>query len=271
MRCIFCLSNGPFNTIEHIIPESLGNTDDILKDAVCDKCQNYFGKEIESYVLSKTPFAFWRVMYRIKTKKGKSPFYNTSLPNNQKGTIPNTHNFNDSRIIMYPTNYEEDTIIEIDIDNEELKNKILSGEKNKINIVLTPLMVVMIGRFLGKIALEFLYKKLGEEVFANKFDSLRKYVRYGTTSDIWPILHCMLKEALNSYEIDEKDNETETCTVYRYGLFECLRYNNYVFLLDMGQERYGIILDEKFPTPEILKALIDYDGNEMEFIWYPLM
>lgn len=47
LRCIFCLNEGDiFHNIEHIVPESMGNTDDILNDSVCDKCQNYFGKKL---------------------------------------------------------------------------------------------------------------------------------------------------------------------------------------------------------------------------------
>jgi hypothetical protein len=37
-KCIFCLEESRnFNTIEHIIPESLGNTEDTLQGVVCDK------------------------------------------------------------------------------------------------------------------------------------------------------------------------------------------------------------------------------------------
>ena len=56
--CLFCKLESPATTKEHIIPESLGNDDLLLSGEVCDKCQNYFGKEVESYVLAKTPLAF---------------------------------------------------------------------------------------------------------------------------------------------------------------------------------------------------------------------
>ena len=60
-ECLFCGNDGPFTTVEHIIPESLGNDDLVLEGEVCDSCQRYFGKEVEKYVLSHTPLAFWRV------------------------------------------------------------------------------------------------------------------------------------------------------------------------------------------------------------------
>ena len=40
MKCIFCSEKGPYNTVEHIIPESLGNDDTLLANCVCDKCQD---------------------------------------------------------------------------------------------------------------------------------------------------------------------------------------------------------------------------------------
>jgi len=58
--CLFCHSDGPFTRPEHIIPEALGNDDLIQRDEVCDKCNQYFGSKLESFVLGKTPLAFWR-------------------------------------------------------------------------------------------------------------------------------------------------------------------------------------------------------------------
>jgi len=79
MKCLFCESNGPFNTVEHIIPEALGNDDLVMSGHVCDACQSYFGKEVEKYVLSKTPIGFWRVFLAIRGKKGKLPTIDLSL------------------------------------------------------------------------------------------------------------------------------------------------------------------------------------------------
>ncbi len=57
-NCLFCSSRGTFNKPEHIIPEALGNDDLLLYNEVCDKCNQYFGSKIESFVLGKTPIAF---------------------------------------------------------------------------------------------------------------------------------------------------------------------------------------------------------------------
>ena len=49
MRCIFCKQDSSNSkNVEHIIPESLGSTKHILgKGIVCDKCNNYFSREVE--------------------------------------------------------------------------------------------------------------------------------------------------------------------------------------------------------------------------------
>jgi hypothetical protein len=93
--CLFCNSRGPYNTTEHIIPESLGNDDLVLSDDVCDSCQNYFGKEIEKFVLSKTPIAVWRAYLGIRTKGGDLPVVDLSLPKVKKGRLPNMHPISD--------------------------------------------------------------------------------------------------------------------------------------------------------------------------------
>ncbi len=72
-RCIFCkTSAGPFDTVEHIIPESLGNIDDILPPgAVCDRCNQYFGTKVESPALGRTILGVLRAAHGVPTKKGR--------------------------------------------------------------------------------------------------------------------------------------------------------------------------------------------------------
>jgi hypothetical protein len=57
MTCIFCDCNSnDTKTIEHIIPQSLGNVNITLpKGKVCNKCNNYFGRKIEQLLL-EIPF-----------------------------------------------------------------------------------------------------------------------------------------------------------------------------------------------------------------------
>lgn len=49
VRCIFCKQNSEGSrSVEHIIPESIGNTRHILpRGTVCDRCNNYFSRKVE--------------------------------------------------------------------------------------------------------------------------------------------------------------------------------------------------------------------------------
>lgn len=61
----------PANSLEHIVPESLGCPDGlVLKKGVCHKCNNSFGK-LERALL--TPFEFLTVIKQIPRKNGKLP------------------------------------------------------------------------------------------------------------------------------------------------------------------------------------------------------
>ncbi|AIW18817.1 HNH endonuclease [Vibrio coralliilyticus] len=73
MRCIFCkkCSDGSVS-VEHIVPESLGNTSSVLPaGVVCDSCNNYFASKVEKFVLESGEFKNLRAYECIKNKKGK--------------------------------------------------------------------------------------------------------------------------------------------------------------------------------------------------------
>jgi hypothetical protein len=75
MRCIFCKINSiATKSIEHVIPESLGNKEHVLpKGAVCDKCNNYFATKIEKELLDFPYFKSLRHRNRIPSKKNRIP------------------------------------------------------------------------------------------------------------------------------------------------------------------------------------------------------
>jgi HNH endonuclease len=74
-RCIFCKSiNGPFKAEEHIVPESLGNTDHCLpRGIVCDRCNNYFAIKIEQPILDNEFFRQARFRRGIANKRRRIP------------------------------------------------------------------------------------------------------------------------------------------------------------------------------------------------------
>ncbi|MCH5260230.1 MAG: hypothetical protein J1F18_10770 [Lachnospiraceae bacterium] len=79
--CIFCKQDSTSSkSVEHIIPESLGN-DELILDAgiVCDKCNNYFSREIEGPVLNLDGFKRLRFYELIESKRGRIPNCNVML------------------------------------------------------------------------------------------------------------------------------------------------------------------------------------------------
>src|SRR4030042_2163802 len=75
MRCIFCKKDSTGSrSVEHIIPESLGNTEHTLpRGSVCDACNQYFASKVEKPVLGSGVFRFLRSKMNVPSKKGKIP------------------------------------------------------------------------------------------------------------------------------------------------------------------------------------------------------
>jgi hypothetical protein len=78
-KCIVCDNGKSFNSEEHIVPESLGNTHYILEPGVlCDECNNRFAR-FEIKVLTNSILGFERARKAVKTKKGKPSTAKTNV------------------------------------------------------------------------------------------------------------------------------------------------------------------------------------------------
>ena len=75
MRCIFCKRDSAGSrSVEHIIPESLGNTTALLRAGiVCDKCNNYFAQNVEKPFLEAEALRALRFHRALPSKKGRIP------------------------------------------------------------------------------------------------------------------------------------------------------------------------------------------------------
>lgn len=71
--CLFCkTTTGSFTKVEHIVPESLGNVNDVLPPGhVCDDCNQYLGSKVELPALTRTILAILRAAHGVPTKKGR--------------------------------------------------------------------------------------------------------------------------------------------------------------------------------------------------------
>lgn len=254
--CIFCGSCGPFNSVEHIIPEGLGNKDLILENKVCDKCNNYFGSKIESFILKSSPIGFWKTYLRIDGKKRKLPTFQTACGTN-KGRLPKDHSFNDDFSVIC----EKDGTTSILISDKDI-SKVADGTKTSFHIVFTPHMVSMIGRFLLKVGLEYLcYKDI--ETTAQKYDKAKNYARYGKDHDLWPIFHFTSGNIQDLITRFEKNNELfEEVFYYHLDLVKHLDYE--IITLKVGTDVFAVCLNEQYPPPDIASHF----PKDFKPIWY---
>jgi len=74
-ECIFCKSaTTSFTSVEHIVPESLGNTEHVLPlGIVCDHCNNYFARKVEQPILGSEYFSHARHRNGVASKRRRIP------------------------------------------------------------------------------------------------------------------------------------------------------------------------------------------------------
>jgi hypothetical protein len=179
MRCIFCKSDsGNSVSIEHILPESIGNNNHILpKGAVCDQCNNYFARKLEKPLLDSLHFRSLRARQKIPNKRGLVP--------------PHMGQLCKFKIGLWPDN----SIAAINEGDEKQLIKYLQSNASGTIIVPAgdwPVNERAMARFLSNVGLEVLtqrvYKVYGwndEIVGKQELDDLRRFARWNEGSD-WP-------------------------------------------------------------------------------------
>ena len=181
MQCIFCHNDSSTSkSVEHIIPESLGNKEHILpKGYVCDACNHYFSVKIESQLLAQPYFVSMRRRNDIRTKKGKYVAEDMFFPGAHK--ISETR-FDLDEKVLYITDKDVLKAIVEGKCHKALARYIKEPEyPNKI-----------MSRFLAKCAYESIFLWGGEQDYRlwfkerdNKdcifqdFEQLRLFARYG--------------------------------------------------------------------------------------------
>ncbi len=161
MICIFCKSaDNTFNSIEHVFPESLGNTEIFLpKGFVCDICNNESLSGLDEELLEFEPIKFFRTFYGIKSKKGKVPV--TSLPNIKIENPNRDHVHLTVSSHKFITNKSKDGF-----DLKFTSNRKIDSKRTRL-----------IARALYKIALELLCLDHGNEfILSNRFDQVREII-----------------------------------------------------------------------------------------------
>jgi hypothetical protein len=176
-HCIFCKKESTASrSVEHIIPESIGNTKALLPPGVvCDKCNNYFSQNVEKPFLEADAVKALRFHQSILSKKGKIPPVQALL----------TPNF---PVTMYRPKSGPYAGV-IDVDPDGIKH-LMSSSHGMLVIPTSgrePEHLV-VSRFLAKVAVEAIAERLmnvigGLEYLINEaqFDPIRRFTREG-----WP-------------------------------------------------------------------------------------
>ena len=181
MQCIFCHKEATASrSVEHIIPESLGNKHHFLpKGYVCDECNNYFAVKIERELLDQPYFKSMRFRNEIVTKKGKHVKEKMIFPEAMMACDVEMHTTDSGPIMSF--------------HDERLYEAVKDG---KTHTMITPYYPepdypsTKMSRFIAKCAYEYFLYIVGEEnyelcvqdLLGDKSDvlkDLRKYARYG--------------------------------------------------------------------------------------------
>jgi len=259
--CLFCKTEGVFRTKEHIIPESLGNDTDVLENVICEKCQNYFGREIEKPALEKTNLAIWRTYFGILTKKRKLPSVNLDPPT--RGVIPSFHSKTEWGVGFTAW---EDGSTSLDVQNPWQKRGFIN-DKSEYNLVMTPWHLSILGRFLGKIGLEFLALTDINYAMGSKFNEIRTFVRFGNTKHLWPIYSGQRGkvEDLKSPIKWDGSKGSQEIDCYCYSLGKRITGET-LFAFSIGTDEMLICLNHSIPKPDFEDSLV---GVTLSCIYYP--
>lgn len=161
--CIICKSvENTFKAVEHIFPDSLGNSELILeKGFVCDNCNSEILSKIDEDLQKFSPIAFLRVYFTPYTKSGKLP----------------SANFQNMSIIKSRANKID---IKFKDKSTKIKKEKLSGDLYKFNTTFRsgPLNIIKVMRSLYKIAYETLALKNGKDfVLSEKYKDARSFIK----------------------------------------------------------------------------------------------
>jgi hypothetical protein len=176
-------------SLEHILPESLGNQDHTLPaGVVCDSCNNYFASSIEQPVLESGYFRTSRFNRLIPSKRRRIPALSGIL-------LPGFQT--EGRFGFHRAEVSRDTDGKFQIYPEAgAEARVATGEVNRVIIPASGQKPrgQLFPRFLGKVAIECMGQRLVRNaphllpdfVDDTQIDLLRNYARFGKTGFEWP-------------------------------------------------------------------------------------
>lgn len=200
MICLFCGSpSDESSSVEHVIPESLGNTTLMLPSGVvCDRCNNYFAIKLEKPFLESAEVLVLRFHQRIPSKRGRIPELEGTIGPDAPVTVKQ---------------YADGPLIASVYASDEALDLLLNHGADVINFAGydEPWNEALASRFLAKAALEALAARLvaypeGLKYVATEpqFDLIRNYARRGQ-GKLWPFHARRLFDADKKWTLSNGD------------------------------------------------------------------
>ena len=182
-RCLFCKKTCDLSkSVEHILPESLGNTQHVLPSGVvCDGCNNYFARKVEDPFLNSGAVRALRASQGVKNKRRRLVGQAAIMMGQHPVTLYTPH----------------DAMGIIDVPTSEGVRAILGAERGTLIFPATqePPPDDVTSRFLAKVALEAMALRgleacldLDYLIDEPQLDLLRCHARRGEPRS-WPYSH----------------------------------------------------------------------------------
>ena len=161
--------------------------------------------------------------------------------------------------------YHDDGSVSVDIGDTEIKHAINTGRKTDLKLVITPLMLSMLGRFLLKVGIELIASTDCTAARSVKYDAGRRYSRFGDSNELWPIFHFSHGKPWDFKRCGTDDlGELEPVDCYRFALLEVAQL--YTLLhFGLGTDNWVVCINDRCPDPIIRDAFPDATLNLM---WY---
>lgn len=187
MRCIFCkLGSALSQSREHIVPESLGNTEHVLPPGiVCDACNNYLSRKVEAPFLDCHYVREQRFRLAVPSKRGRVPavggIHLQSLTPVELGKEPG----------------QPDTSLRA-VGEADERRLVRALARHATGTIIAPVSRppddYVVSRFIAKVAWEALASRLSkvpggldEMVDMPGLDEVRSFVRRGSPGRPWPV------------------------------------------------------------------------------------
>lgn len=188
MKCLWCKQHtDDSKSVEHILPESLGNQAYTLpRGWVCDRCNNYLARKIEKPFLESYYGRVARFASGVPSKKGRIPPL-TGIHLQSMLPVEVMKDKGDGSLSIGMAKESDEPIWIRSVTQSQRGTLILPT-------VTEPPNDRTLARFIAKVGLEVLAGRcIGidgwneELVNQTALDEIRRYVRYGTPSNIWPV------------------------------------------------------------------------------------